>query len=190
MPAHSRGARKYATQCARLATVALCTLLPFLLDAGQAQAHDVLVSTQPPSDSTLTAAPPEVTLTFDKPVQLGFTEVEVVGPGTTYWAAGLPTVSGDTVTAPLRPLGPAGRYTIRYRIVSADGHPVSGQAGFTLTVAGSGSPAAGVVGPRSLQAARSPDPVAATSPFWLWFGTGGALIVLLGLLLARRLARD
>jgi methionine-rich copper-binding protein CopC len=190
MPAHSRSASR-ATKYARVATVAILTLLPFALDAGQAQAHDTLVSTQPAGNSTITAGPPEIRLTFDKPVQTGFTEVEVTGPGSTYWAAGPPSVNGDTVTAPLRPLGPTGRYTIRYRIVSADGHPVSGQAVFTLAVAGSGAPAAGPVGPRSLPANTvSTSPASGGGfPFWLWPVAGGAVMVLLGLLLARRITR-
>jgi len=180
------------TKCARVATVAILTLLPFTLDAGQAQAHDTLVATRPATGSTITAGPPEIRLTFDKPVQFGFTEVEVTGPGGTHWAAGPPGVSGDTVTAPLRPLGPVGRYTIQYRIVSADGHPVSGRSGFTLTVAGSGSPASGPVGPRSLPANAAPTAPAPGGGigFWLWPVTGGATMVLLGLLLARRLTRE
>jgi methionine-rich copper-binding protein CopC len=188
MPAHSRGASR-ATKYARVATVVILTLLPFALDAGQAQAHDKLVSTQPAGDSSITTGPPEIRLTFDKPVQTGFTEVEVTGPGSTYWAAGPPSVNGDTVTAPLRPLGPAGRYTIQYRIVSADGHPVSGQAGFTLAEAGSGAPAAGPVGPRSLSVTAAPTSAASAGgfPFWLWPVAGGAVLVLLGLLLARRI---
>jgi methionine-rich copper-binding protein CopC len=190
MPAHSRSASR-ATKYARVATVAILTLLPFTLDAGQAQAHDTLVSTQPAGDSTVTNGPPEIRLTFDKPVQTGFTEVEVTGPGGGYWAAGPPNVNGDTVTAPLRPLGPVGRYTIQYRIVSADGHPVSGQAAFTLTVAGSGAPAAGPVGPRSLSVNAAPTAPASGGgiPFWVWPVAGGAAMVLLGLLLARRLTR-
>ena len=40
------------------------------------------------------------------------------------------------------PLGPAGVYKIGYRIISADGHPVSGEVSFTLTTAGTGTPPA------------------------------------------------
>ena len=179
-----------------MVVVAVLLLLPFTFGAGQAHAHDVLVATRPADGSTVAHAPPEVELTFDKPVQDGFTEVELTGPGGTYWAAGSPTVSGDTVTAPLRPLGPAGHYTIRYRIVSADGHPVSGAAGFTLSTAGGGSPAAGPVGPRSRSAnsvATSADAAATVSgggiPFWGWLAAGCAVTVLLGLLAARRITR-
>lgn len=40
------------------------------------------------------------------------------------------------VTVPLRALGSAGVYTAGYRVVSADGHPVSGSITFTLRAPG------------------------------------------------------
>jgi methionine-rich copper-binding protein CopC len=187
-------ARTLPAKGAQVIVVAVLTLLSIAFGAGQAQAHDILVATQPANGSTVAHAPSEVELTFDKPVQYGFTEVEVIGPGGTYWAAGAPNVDGNTVTAPLLPMGPAGHYTIRYRIVSADGHPVSGAAGFTLTAAGGGSPAPGPVGPRSLSAdAVTTSAAAGTgagSPFWAWLAAGCLLTVLLGLLVARRLTRE
>ena len=39
------------------------------------------------------------------------------------------------------PLGPVGVYQVNYRVTSADGHPVTGQRTFRLTVAGTGTPA-------------------------------------------------
>lgn len=197
MRSHSHSgprARPLPVKCARVIVVAVLTLLSIAFGAGQAQAHNILVTTQPPNGSTVAHAPAEVELTFDKPVQYGFTEVEVIGPGGTYWAAGSPNVDGNTVTAPLRPLGPAGHYTIRYRIVSADGHPVSSAAGFTLTAAGGGSPAPGPVGLRSLSANAVATSAATTTvggiPFWAWLAAGCVLTVLLGLLVARRLTRE
>jgi methionine-rich copper-binding protein CopC len=175
-----------------VATLCLCALA---FGAGQAQAHDVLVSTQPAAGSAVHTGPAEVRLVFDKPVQSGFTDIEVLGPGDTYWAAGPPTISGNTVSAPLRPLGPAGGYTIRYQIVSADGHPVSGQVEFTLAVAGNGRPAADPVGGRTPVASPVVPPSNRTMPdtalpAWLWLAGAAALAVALGMLLARRLSRN
>ena len=45
---------------------------------------------------------------------------------------GDPTVDGAVVTQPLAPTR-NGEYAIGYRVVSADGHPVSGEITFTLT---------------------------------------------------------
>jgi hypothetical protein len=85
------------------------------------------------------------------------------------------------VSAPLRPLGPPGAYTIRYRVTSADGHPVSGAIAFRLTVAGPGAavPAA----------AMTASPAGAGSmPLWPWI-SGGAVLLGTGFAVARRLAR-
>jgi hypothetical protein len=156
--------------------------------AGTAYAHDVLVSSQPTAGSNIHNGPPEVRLVFDKPVESGFTDVEVLGPGDTYWAAGPPTIYGDTVSAPVRPLGPRGDYVIRYQIVSADGHPVSGQVDFTLAVAGSGKPAPGPVGGRTAAAPATAPPAAAPAKLdWLWLAGAAVAAGALGLVVSRRL---
>jgi copper resistance protein C len=156
-----------------------------VLGVAPADAHDVLVSSEPANGAAVAVGPGEVTLRFDKPVQFGFDEVDVIGPGGTYWAAGPATVSGDTVTAPVRPLGPEGTYTVRYRIVSADGHPVSGQSAFTLTTPGTGSPAPGPVVPA---AATAPAARPASAPLWPWLLTGAGVLAL-GLAIGLRTAR-
>lgn len=176
-----------------LRPTALALLCGYALLAGvaPADAHDVLVSAQPAAGSTVRTGPAEVRLTFDDPVESGFTDVEVVGPGNTYWAAGPPTIEGNTVSAPVDPLGPRGAYTVRYQIVSDDGHPVSGQLVFTLAVDGTGHPAAGPVGGRiagTRTAGASPaDQIGRADPEWLWLAGAAALAIALGLLLARRL---
>lgn len=174
----ARFARRFAVGSAVAGLLVLC--------GTPAYAHDVLVASQPGNGAEVSTGPGEVTLRFDKPVQFGFDEVDVIGPGNTYWAAGPTTVSGDTVTAPVRPLGPPGVYTIRYRIVSADGHPVSGQSSFTLTTPGSGLPAAGPVVPVTAAVPATASPT--SGPLWPWLVTGGGVLVL-GLVLGLRVAR-
>lgn len=178
----------------RTVVVVVLCLGALAFGAGQATAHDILVSAQPAAGSTIYTGPSQVRLVFDQPVQFGFTDVEVLGPGGTYWAAGPPIVDGNAVTAPLRQLGPKGDYTIRYQIVSADGHPVSGQVGFTLAVAGDGQPATGPIGGQTPAAARSAPSAASTAtgtalPEWLWLAAAAVAAVALGLVLAWRLSR-
>ncbi|HEY4021026.1 MAG TPA: copper resistance CopC family protein [Pseudonocardiaceae bacterium] len=172
----------------RPALVALFCGYALTVGAGQADAHAVLVSAQPAEGSTVHSGPSEVRLVFDDTVASGFTDVEVVGPGNSYWAAGPPTIAGDTVSAPVDPLGPRGGYTIRYQIVSDDGHPVSGQVGFTLAVAGTGHPAAGPIGGQ-VTAARAAASTPSDSPDleWLWLAGAAVVAVALGLSVARRL---
>ena len=72
--------------------------------------------------------------------QSEFAAMTVVGPDGNLWSSGPPEVQGATVGVGLRPLGPAGRYTVNYRVTSADGHVVSGSWSFTVSVTAQGTP--------------------------------------------------
>lgn len=144
-------------------------------------AHNELLGSDPLDGAQLGAGPARVTLTWDLPVQRGFSIVIVTGPDGNQWQAGPATEDGTVVSAPVRPLGPAGEYTAAYRIISADGHPVRGAVRFTLTTPGTGTPA-------------TPPPNAATdtgsvgTPVWPWLAGVGALLVV-GLVTALRVRR-
>lgn len=105
---------------ARAVGSALLLGLMLLTSAGPAAAHTALVSSDPADGAEVAAAPPAVTLTFNLPVQ-EFAAVTVTGPGGTRWEQGPARVAGDTVTTELDSLGPAGRYVVAYRVVSAAG---------------------------------------------------------------------
>ena len=78
--------------------------------------------------------------TFNEELQPEFAAMTVVGPDGNLWSAGDPQVTGAVIAVGVRPLGPAGTYTVNYRVTSADGHPVSGSWSFRLTVALNGTP--------------------------------------------------
>lgn len=152
-----------------------------------AMAHSVLVSSDPAKDSSIASAPSVVTLVFNEPLDRGFTELAVLGPdGSSHWEGGAPVVTGEKLSAPLRPLGAAGVYTVKYRVVSADGHPVSGSVPFTLTAAGPGTAAADPVVRTDTAVARpaTDDSV----PMWPWIG-GAALVAVAGAFVARLIAK-
>ncbi len=166
----------------RIAAVLASACCTALLCAQQADAHSVLVSSSPAADASVTASPAEAVLEFNEPVENRFTELAVLGPdGTSHWEAGPASVVDARVSAPLSPLGPAGTYTIRYRVTSADGHPVSGTVPFRLTVAGAGAAVPATV------AAGRPDGDGEV-PLWPWI-TGGAVLLGTGFAVARRLSR-
>src|SRR5690348_14356448 len=144
MPSRSSNERTRKTSAKTLlrvlATVAF-TVIAILGAATPASAHNVLISTNPAKDASLETGPSTITLTFDAPVQGGdINQVAVTGPNGTQWAEGGVEINSNVISAPVRPLGPAGVYTVGYRILSADGHPVEGQYTFTLTKAGTGTP--------------------------------------------------
>jgi methionine-rich copper-binding protein CopC len=149
--------------------------------------HNELLGTDPPYGARLSAGPARVTLTFDLPAQRGFSTLIVTGPDHNQWQAGPATEDGTMVSAPVRPLGPAGEYTVAWRIVSADGHPVRGTFPFTLTTPGTGTAA-----PPPSNADRSGSapsaPGSGGPPVWLWLAGVGVLLVA-GVVMALRVNR-
>ncbi|MCE6997024.1 copper resistance protein CopC [Saccharothrix sp. S26] len=145
--------------------------------AAPAFAHNVLVDSDPKDGSRLDAGPAAITLTFDQPVQAGekFNTITVTGPEGTRWEAdGEPTVKNNSVVFPVRPLGPAAEYTVGYRVLSADGHPVTGSLKFTLAVAGNGTPAPAT----AANAEGSSSSGSGGVPIWVWIV--GAAVLLAG----------
>ncbi len=110
------------------------------LTAPAASAQATRVATDPADHAVLTTGPDRVSATFDERLQTAFAAMTVVGPDGNLWSTGEPTVRGAVVGIGLRPLGPAGTYTVNYRVTSADGRVVSGSWSFGLTVPGTGTP--------------------------------------------------
>lgn len=117
-----------------LATLLALTTALFLAlaSAAPAGAHAVLVSSSPSDGETFTEAPTEVSLTFNENlIDIGG-EIAVVDASQTDWADGEFTVDGPTATAPLKDGMPGGNYELRWQVVSADGHPISGIIPFSI----------------------------------------------------------
>ena len=125
-------------------TIGLATAT--LVGAGAASAHATRIATDPVENTALTQAPPKVTATFNEALQAEFAAMTVVGPDGNVWSTGDPQVEGAVISVGVRPLGPAGTYTVNYRVTSADGHPVSGSWSFSLTAAGTGTPGPSATG--------------------------------------------
>ncbi|MCV7429675.1 copper resistance CopC family protein [Mycobacterium montefiorense] len=118
----------------------LAMLSTATLTAQVASAHANRVSADPADNAVLAAGPARVSATFNEQLQTTFAAMTVVGPDGKVWSSGDTTVRGAVVGVAVRPLGPAGTYTVNYRVTSADGHVVSGSWSFGLTVAGTGTP--------------------------------------------------
>lgn len=103
--------------------------------ATPAQAHDELVSSYPEADSTITGSPAEITLSFSGELIAGMQSaaVEVIAPDGQNIATDAPSEDGTSITQHLAPNPPAGLFTVRWKVVSSDGHPISGE--YTYTVA-------------------------------------------------------
>ncbi|WP_448655478.1 copper resistance CopC family protein [Microbacterium lacticum] len=103
--------------------------------ATPAQAHDELVSSYPEAGSTITGSPAEITLSFSGELIAGMQSgaVEVITPDGQNIATDAPSEDGTSITQHLTPNPPAGMFTVRWKVVSSDGHPISGE--YTYTVA-------------------------------------------------------
>jgi methionine-rich copper-binding protein CopC len=170
----------------------LLALLVAVATAGPASAHNVLISSDPADGAVLDTAPSSVSLTFDQPVQNFDPVLVVTGPNGNLFTDGAPTISGSVISAPLGPAGPAGQYRIAYRIVSADGHPVTGQVSYTLSASAAGTatgtPPAGGTGQGSGADAGSGTAGSSSGlgP-WLWIGIAvAAVLVVVAATLALR----
>jgi copper resistance protein C len=95
--------------------------------------HAQLLGSSPKDGSTV-ATVEQVVLTFNEDVDPTFVKVSVEGPEGSE-AAGKPAVSDREVTQALPADLPAGEHVVTYRVVSTDGHPVSGSVTFTSTQA-------------------------------------------------------
>lgn len=113
---------------------ALAMVVVFLFGgAPLASAHADLESSSPSDDANLSSPPQRVVLRFDTPVDPAFSTVKVIGPdGRSHWEEGGPATAGKRVTTGLRSLDEAGWYAVTYRVLTTDGHPVSGTVQFAL----------------------------------------------------------
>ena len=136
----------------------LLGVLSSLAMAGSADAHAVLKSISPKDGARLSSPPSEVVLTFNEPISSSFATVTVAGTDGQSASSGKARVSGTTVTQDLSGDLADGRFTITFRVVSEDGHPISGRSTFTLaSAATTTSPAATstTVAPATSSAATS-----------------------------------
>jgi copper resistance protein C len=129
-----------------LLAAAVAALALALLGAAPAAAHTELVDVSPkPGERVAVNAPLTVSLTFTEAIDPAFADLVVIDAAGDV-VPGRPTaVNGATVSQVLNDVPAAGAYTIRYRVVSADGHPVDGDSRFTV-------------------AAPKPRPAASSSP--------------------------
>ena len=105
-----------------------------ILSAGPASAHTRLIGTTPADGKRLTASPGAVSLTFSEGVLKLGAAVKVSGPdGVT--AVGPVKVTAKTVSWPLKGGLANGKYTVKWRVTSEDGHPIGGTFDFVLKAA-------------------------------------------------------
>lgn len=162
-----------------------------------ASAHDELISSSPGTNSVVATMPDTLTLTYNEDVMTVGDEVALTdGSGNTV-TTGEPTIDGAVVSIPVPNASSLadGAYSLAWRVVSADGHPVEGTIVFSVgavaaTQAASESAAehshdesgeaeaSGDTHESSVTAAAASDSTASSSPNLAWVWVGGAIVVL------------
>ncbi|PSK98571.1 hypothetical protein CLV63_105245 [Murinocardiopsis flavida] len=152
-----------------------------------ALAHNTLISSSPEDGKSVGTAPDEIVLTFNDDVMEGGNGIVVTAPGGTQVQDGEAAIDGPEASVGLESLTEAGEYTVDYRIISADGHPLKDKLTFTLTEEGVAepSPSASPAGGGEQESTPAPaadstpdDPMSALGP------VGGAIgaIALIGII--------
>jgi methionine-rich copper-binding protein CopC len=163
-----------------------------------ASAHDAAESTSPASGATVAAPPEKVSVTFNKnPLALG-SQMLVNDAAGTNWADGAVEIVDNVASQKLKPGAPAGAYTVVWRVVSSDSHPIEGTFTFTATAGAAGSTAVAAVPtmgtPQPGTTPAPSQPADSSEPFqWsivIFVGTAIGIVVVLGLMAKRRLKSD
>ena len=101
------------------------------LGVGPASAHASLVSSDPRDGATLDRLPSRVSFTFSEDVVTPAYVVVRTADGSDV-TSGEPVVDGATVSQELDGSAATGEVTLAYRVVSVDGHPVTGELAVTV----------------------------------------------------------
>jgi len=188
-PPSGRAGRRRA-----VAAVLLGVLLALAGPATAAQAHASLVATTPGASARLSTVPHQVGATFSEPVEAGIGSMKVYGPDGSRADAGTSRhgASDREIVAGVRNASAHGTYTVAWRVVSADSHPVQGAFTFSVgTPTRPSAPVASDVGSPVVSALHASTRFAAYSGFALMIG--GAVFCLVcwpsGYVLPRRARR-
>lgn len=156
-----------------LATTALAVAAP-------AEAHTSLTGATPAKGSTVARPPARIVLGYADPVR--FPGVVVLDAHGGHHESGKARAAGNKVTEQVAGALAPGVYTVGWRVVSEDGHPVTGE--YRFTVAAGASPSA------SLPVSAAPAAPASSGPAgqpagparhssgrgWLWVGGAAAVV--------------
>jgi len=102
-------------------------------EVGGASAHAIVIESAPPADAVLANAPAHVTLRFNSKIERRLSRVTLgpVGSPPAPLTIAEGDESPDRLVVALPPMVP-GRYVLRYKVLSADGHVTEGALRFTI----------------------------------------------------------
>ena len=168
--------------------------------AGPAAAHDAAESSSPAQGASVEVVPEKVSVTFNNnPLGIG-SSFSIKDAAGMEWADGPVEIVDNVASQKLKAGAPAGRYTVAWRAVSSDSHPIEGTFSFTAeAAAGGAAPAASTTAAATVPAigtaqpgqTAAPDSTGSGEPFqWsivIFAAAAVGLLAALAILARRRL---
>lgn len=112
----------------------LAMIMSVGLHSGTALAHAMLVKAEPARRAALTKAPSQVRLWFNEEIEKDYASLAVQDAAKATITEIKPHVAADdpkSIVLPLPELE-AGKYTVKFRVLSVDGHVVDSSYDFTV----------------------------------------------------------
>jgi len=99
-----------------------------------AQAHASVTRAEPGQRAVLKTSPRQISVSFSEPIEPAYSTLSLIdaaGHEPPHGKATVPQDDPKRLVLPIDALGP-GRYTVKYRALSMDGHAVTGEYGFSV----------------------------------------------------------
>lgn len=112
--------------------VSLMAAFVVLAGVGTASAHADFVSSDPADGAILSTPPAQMTLTFSEDLLAGANTVSITDKTGAVVATESVEPQGPSIVMPWPSAASGGTYQVAYRVVSADGHPITGAVVITV----------------------------------------------------------
>jgi methionine-rich copper-binding protein CopC len=132
--------------------------------AGPAAAHDAAESSSPAQGASVAVVPEKVSVTFNNnPLGIG-SSFSIKDAAGAEWADGPVEIVDNVASQKLKAGAPAGQYTVAWRVVSSDSHPIEGTFSFTAAAAAGGAAPAGTAAAATVPAIGTAQPGQTAAP--------------------------
>jgi methionine-rich copper-binding protein CopC len=186
----------------RALAIAAASVALWAAGTSAALAHSGLESSNPADGSVISEAPASISLTFNEELLPDADSISLNAADGTNIVSAKVQPTGSTVEIPWPVDLAPGAYQVAFRVVSADGHPVTGAIGFTFAPAdvpaeassstpAPGSSEASEASPTAMPISDNAEPEPTGGNPWLGLGIGvviGLVLVVLFAAMRRRRA--
>jgi hypothetical protein len=126
--------KSWAVHALKRVVLGVAMLMAMCVHAAPALAHSMLVKAEPPRRAVLAKAPTQVRLWFNEEIEGAYASLVVFDAGKSPVTEVKPQLAPDdpkSIVLPLPELTP-GKYSVKFRVLSVDGHVVESSFEFTV----------------------------------------------------------